>query len=628
MLYASNKTKGMTKNMKYTFQERLVEALNRYRCRTAIKYGANIISYEELDYRSNLVASYIIDLKIRPGTFIALLIEDKIDFTIVVIGILKARCVIVPLDVSYPVKRTKTMLRVAEVEYIFIDEKQRDMFIEFQDLMQIITNKTFFKIREISSNDMPCMEYNPNDSIYVYFSSGTTGEPKAIIGKNKSLLHFIDWEIETFYINTDSHVSQFTTPCHDPWLRDTFVALFAGGMICIPENEEIILENSALANWIELSEISLIHCTPSLFRLLNSDAFKGNEFQKLKYILMAGERINPTVLLSWYNKFGDRIQLVNLYGSTETTMIKTYYLIKPADVKLTNIPVGKPMKDARLIILDKEMNTCVPGDQGEIYVQTPYGTHGYFKNSKLNSEKFIQNPFSSDPTDFIYKTGDIGKMLPDGNIEFLGRMDRQVKIRGIRVELGEIENVLIRHERIKDAVVTFRDLGDGDCVICAYVVENNNDTGKCQEDALEETLRYYLLECMPMYMCPSCIMKLDEIPLSKNKKIDYCALPKPDKELSKNIVEPRNEIEELIVEFCKEISGKDRIGIDENFIQIGGHSLNAMRLVSKIYKEIGVKVPLRKIFSNLSIEEIARYINELCEKNRAQIELDKISEDV
>lgn len=596
--------------MESTIQSKLYEALERYKTKTAIEYGFDTITYEELDKRSNFIANFIINSNIQLGSFIAVLIDHRIDFTSIVIGILKAGCVFVPLDSSYPVKRIESMINIADVEHIFVDEINENIFFRDNNkIKKFVVNDTFFESQQDFRTERPNVQYTADDKIYVYFTSGTTGNPKAIVGKNKSLLHFINWEIETFNVDDTYNVSQFTTPCHDPWLRDILVAMFAGGQVCIPERKEIMLDRDNLINWIEISRISLIHCTPSLFRLFNSNTLNKNSFSELKYVLMAGERINPSELFNWYNIFGERIQLVNLYGSTETTMVKTYYLIQPMDAERANIPIGKPMKGARVIILDEHMNICSPGDKGEIYIRTPYRTYGYYNNPELNSQKFIQNPFNNDPQDIIYKTGDLGRILPDGNLEFLGRIDRQVKIRGIRVELEEIENLLTRHERIKEAVVTENVLLNGESVLCAYVVvhtESNMD--KCEWNDLELSLRTYLQERLPIYMVPAYIVKLDMLPLTQNRKIDYNSLPEIDDSNSSGHIAPRDEIENRVVEICKDILGKEAVGVNENFMQIGGHSLNVMTLVSRIYQEFGVEIPLGQVFSDASIEGIAEYI--------------------
>lgn len=274
------------------------------------------------------------------------------------------------------------------------------------------------------------MENHPEDPIYIYFTSGSTGQPKAVLGMNKSLVHFINWEIETLGIDHPWRVSQLTSPSFDASLRDFFVPLCSGGTVCIPQNRELILNSASLINWIESSKIDLIHCTPSLFRLFNVKSLTKEQFPNLKYVLLAGERIHPPELENWFITFGERIQLVNFYGPTETTMVKTFYFIKKADTKAPSISIGKPMKGSRVIILDERMNPCPEGMAGEIYIRTPYRTKGYYNDPELTGEKFLVNPFNNDPEDLIYKTEDQGRFLPDGNLEFLGRIDRQVKIRG------------------------------------------------------------------------------------------------------------------------------------------------------------------------------------------------------
>jgi fengycin family lipopeptide synthetase D len=444
----------------------------------------------------------------------------------------------------------------------------------------------------------PEASYKPEDKINIYFTSGTTGQPKAVIGKNESLVHFITWEVREFNIDETKRVSQLTSQCHDPFLRDIFVPLCVGGTICVPDSRETILDSRKMIKWLEEARVNLVHCTPGLFKVFASDGFSPGSFAHLEYVLLAGEKIVPRDLGHWYGVMGDRVQLVNVYGPTETTLAKLFYLIRPADIRRDSIPIGRPIPGAKVIILNKALKICGPGEVGEIYIRTPFRSHGYYNDPVLNAEKFIINPFSGDPGDIVYKTGDLGKWNREGQIEFVGREDRQVKIRGFRVELDEIEKRLRDYPGIDGAVVLYRSTGTGNYILCAYYRG---------EAALLE-LKAYLREELPDYMVPSFFIKMAVFPLNINGKIDYKALPEPDAVEREDFAAPGNEMEKRVVRIWSEILGIERIGLNDGFLDMGGNSLNAMSLMTRLYKEFGVNLQLAAIFENPTAAELVSLV--------------------
>jgi len=605
-----------------TIQGKLYEIFDRYAEKTAIEYGDRIITYKELDEKSNCIANWLIAKHISKGSFIGVLMYDRAAIIISAISILKTGCVFVPLDTGYPKKKLDTMLRTSDTALVLTDSPN------FGELGKLYTddgknveiaeiNDSFYKNREAEYENPAELEYTPDDKIYIYFTSGSTGTPKAILGRNGSLLHFINWETGEFGINNETRVSQLTSQCHDPYLRDVFVPLCAGGTVCIPKEKATILEPRSLINWIEASGVNLIHCTPSLFNVFNSDILTADKFEHLKYILLAGEKVNPGRLAKWYGIFKDRIQLINLYGPTETTLAKLFYPIKPSDIEKKNIPIGKPIKGSKIVIVDESMKICPQGIMGEIIIRTPYRTHGYYKNAQLNSEKFVQNPFGQTPEDIVYKTGDLGRILPDGNVEFLGRADKQVKIRGFRIELGEIENVLLGHEKVKEAIVTDRESETGNRYLCAYIVKEEGQTAGSPDEkgALSAELKEYLSQRLPDYMIPLYFTMLEKMPLTPNGKLDYRALPEPDKTVDEKYTAPRNETERELEKIWCDILEIDRIGINRSFLHAGGHSLNMMTLIARVNQRFNVDLPFKDVFENPTIERIA----ELIEKNEKNI---------
>ncbi len=522
-------------------QNKIEKSFVEYKDNIAIEHDNNQITYHELNIKSELFVSYLSQNRIPAKQYIGVLLSNKIDAIASILAILKCRCIFVPIDIELPAGRIVSQLNSVDCRHIFVHGENK----EFQDYIQeqkinIHLHKvedvfdSNFKINE--KNEEKRYEYENDDQIYIYFTSGTEGKPKGIIGRNVGLSHFVDWEIETLKIQNGTKVSQIPSIGFDAFLRDVFVPLCAGGTICIPHNRETILNPELLKNWIEDSKINLIHCVPSVFRILNLSNISSTNFSSLKYILMAGETIVPNELNKWFEIFGQRIQLINLYGATEVTMAKTFYLVKPSDVQKQRIPVGKAMKGSAIIILNEELRKCGVMQIGHIYIQTPYMSLGYYGDDKLNSEKFISNPLSNDPQDLLYKTGDLGRFLVNGELEFLGRIDRQLKIRGNRVELGEIENYVYNYPQIQGCVVNVKVEAE-ESNLCLYVVSS-------QKVVLSE-LKEFVSGGLPQYMIPKCIMQIDKIPLTINGKVDYDLLPEPQIYVE-DIILPRNETEKRL----------------------------------------------------------------------------------
>lgn len=608
-------------------QEKLNESFFKFKDSTAIELGSESLTYGELDRKSNYTANLLLDKGIKKESFIGVLLEDRKEVIAAIIGILKAGCVFVPLDPMYPADRLKSMIDTADIELIFTDKINSRLFesnkeIEMSGCEFLIIDTMVSTENHSWFHSVPEMEYTPEDKIYIYFTSGTTGTPKALVGKNKSLTHFINWEVETFNIDEGFRVSQLITPVFDAFLRDIFVPLFSGGTICIPESKNIMLKESELKEWIDCVKINLVHCVPNVLRLLTSKPVTNDNFKSLKLALISGEKINPPDIANWYSVFNDGdIKLVNLWGTSETTLAKTYYIINKDDVNRETIPVGKPIRGARVIALDENMNICNELEIGELYIRTPFRTFGYYNDPELNKQRFIQNPFNDAPGDLIHKTGDLGRFSPDGNIEVLGRIDRQVKIRGIRVELEEIESIFIKHPLVKEAAVIKKEISrDNECLY-AYVTEKETIT--TDKASLLTALKEYVSKKLPGYMIPANIAILEEMPRNPTGKIDYKGLPDPFVNEGKGFISPRNDIENKLAELWAEILGinKKKISVTKGFFELGGNSLNIMKLISNIHKEFDTRLTLAEIFNNATIEKQMGIIKESRQVKYASIEV-------
>ncbi|PEA82333.1 amino acid adenylation domain-containing protein [Bacillus pseudomycoides] len=583
--------------METTIQYSLFQSFENFPDNIALEYKNNKITYSELDERSNQVANYLIDKGVTKEDFIGIHLEDKVDFIVSLIGILKAGAKFVPLDHMYPVNRLYSMINKANTRYIIMGSNNEKILDDDRNLNNILLIKEMYSCL----NTRPDVFYQPDDSISLYFTSGTTGEPKGILGKNGSVAQFIHWELRTFSIKEKNRSSQLTSVGNDAFLRDIFVPLFSGGTLCIPSHLNDVFNPHNMKEWIEESRVNIIHCTPSIFEFINNISITHDSYPYLQNVLMVGESILPNKLINWFENFGTRIQLINLYGSTESSLAKLFYIIQSEDAYTRKvIPIGKPIDGARAIVLDNHLKPCQVGEIGEIYIRSPYLSYGYYKDNVLNEKTFIFNPFRDDKKERIYKTGDIGRVLSDGNLEMLGRADHQVKIRGNRVEPKEIESIVAKINVIIKCVVKVVEDDNGEKRLALYYV--------ISKKILENDIRAYLEDMLPLYMQPTYIVEIDEIPLTATGKVDYMNLPNPSIKMSTEFIAPRDEVEEEVARIWSEVLGVDKVGVNENFVGMGGHSLKIMSLVLKVYEKFEVELPLDFVFKVPTIEEIADYI--------------------
>ena len=573
--------------------------------RPAVLSAETSLTYAELDMRVTSLAQTLVGSGIRKGGIVTVLVEDRVTVIVALLGIMKAGCVFVPLETTAPPQRIGMMLTEAAPDCLLIETKLQETFGEtvassIPEAKVIVVGS---KAHGLSNgNGIEQREYGPVDPCYVFFTSGSTGKPKGIVGTRRGIDHFIHWEKETLQLEAGFRVSQFPKPTFDAFLRDVFLPLSHGGTICIPQGEVgTLLDTRQLIQWIDAQRINLIHCVPSIFRAIINAGPQGNHFSSLKYVLMAGEPILPADVRRWFEIFGDRIQLINMYGQTETTMAKFFYFIKQGDQDRRFISVGRPMEGARALVVDETGNPCTPGEIGEIYVRTPYRSLGYYRQPQLSAEVFIQNPFSDDPNDIVYKSGDLGRPLEDGNFEFLGRKDCQIKIRGVRVEPVEVENLLRSHAAVSEVSVIDRDDAYGNKYLCAYVVPSTGADIRPLKD---------FLRCrVPDYLVPSAFVSLQAMPLTPHGKVDRAALPVPDYdsfELKHEFTPPSTPAEGMLAEIWTDLLGLKQVGVHDDFFDLGGHSLLIPQLISRINQTFEVEMSLMTFFEKTTISELAQ----------------------
>jgi amino acid adenylation domain-containing protein len=574
------------------------------------------VTYAELEERSNRLANYLLERGAAKGDRVAVLAEDSIQVITALLAILKAGCVFVPLDPAAPPARLAAQVAPARPGWFLLEASFAPRVGSLAAMVSakcLVVDAGPWNPADLSGLEVlagypeyrhagrPPSVLGPDDLCYLYFTSGSTGKPKGIGGRFKSIGHFVGWEIETFHLGPGVRVSQLTTPSFDAFLRDVLTPLCAGGTVCIPAGRDTVLDARQLAAWIDEAGVEIVHCVPSLFRTLINQPLTPDRFPALRAILMAGEPLLPADVKKWMDVFGGRIQLVNLYGPSETTMVKFFYLVQPGDQNLRSIPIGKPMAGARAVLVDSRGKACQPGTVGEIYIRTPYRSLGYYEQPELTREVFVPNPFSQDPEDIVYKTGDFGRTLEDGNFEFLGRRDHQVKVRGVRVELPEIENTLREHGGVSDMVVIDRQDAEGNKYLCAYLVAGPEvDLGELRQICADRLLEV---------MVPSSFVRLEELPRTLSGKIDRAALPEPNLSRSqRGHVAPRTVVEEVVAGIWARVLGIDEVGIEESFFALGGHSLLATRVLSRIGEAFRLDLPLRSLFEAPTVAAFAERV--------------------
>ncbi|ELR72263.1 Long-chain-fatty-acid--CoA ligase [Fulvivirga imtechensis AK7] len=577
-------------------QQNLGKTLGNFKDRVAIEENDLSISYLELLERADKITAYLLKYGLPAQSKIGICTKDIIDLIVCMVGVVRARCVFVPLDISLPRQRFSHIVSDAKLDAILTSEVRLTVNIPnavfTTSLANILKEENQGEVRQ-------GIDYHEDDDLYIYFTSGSTGEPKGIIGKNSSLWHFIQWEIDTFKIPCGYRFSQFISPYFDAFLRDVFVPLMSGGTICVPPKMDDFFTSNKLREWIDSERIDFIHCVPSVFRIFNEEGLSERNFMDLKYVLMSGEKIVPSELRRWYEAFEDRVQLVNLYGATEATMISSYYPIQPYDVSKAKISIGKPIADTEMVVLDKKNEPCRHLITGDLYVISNYLSKGYLNKPQLTAEKFIKLNQGTSNEKIAFKTGDRARVLPDGSIDLLGREDRMVKVRGIRIELDEIERTLVKSKWVKNAVVGYDEKAD---LLISFVVVKN---GAAHAD-VGEKIEQHLKDHLPVYMIPSSITIVDKFPLLSNGKIDYMKLLQSKK--TEHIIQPADEFEKKIHGIWKEILNADIISTDKKFHHAGGNSLSMMRLIPRMFTEFGIRVALAELFMNLTIQKQARLI--------------------
>ncbi|MGI8582286.1 MAG: amino acid adenylation domain-containing protein, partial [Chitinophagaceae bacterium] len=540
-------------------------------------------TYKELNERSNKLGHYLRSVGVKEETLVPIYIERSLEIVIGILGILKAGAAYVPVDTDYPLERINFMLKDTGAS-VAVGSKKSSLKVKAgEDLHVIKLDEEFPGLLEQPSTHVPS-SLSPNNLCYVIYTSGSTGQPKGVLIEHKSLLDYLFGLKQTVSIDHCNSFALLATLATDLGNTILYSSLISGGILHLFSYEKIN-DFHFLHKYFNEHSIECLKIVPSHWKALSDG---DNLLLPLKLLIFGGEALGSDVINNIITA-GFNGQIINHYGPTETTIGKLLYTINPFDNYKNSIPIGKSFSNSRVYVITKNNQICPIGISGEICISGDGLARGYLNHEDLTRDKFVNNPFSKDGSK-MYRTGDKGRWLPDGNIEFLGRFDDQVKIHGFRIELGEVETVIQQSELVKQAVVLARKDNQGNNGLIGYIVP----AGSLNREALKDYLKYKL----PEYMIPAKWVELERLPLTLNGKIDKKALPDFDagEVLNENYVAPRNEIERKLAEIWKQVLDIEKVGVHNNFFELGGDSLLAIRLLSSIRKELVVEMPISDVF--------------------------------
>ena len=572
--------------------------------RVAIAQGDRHWTYGELDAAAALVASALRGRGLPAGAIVALTGPPSFGLYAGMIGVLRAGGVLLPIGEDLPDRRKGLMAEQAGAKYLLCVARgeARALPEGLADLDVVLVGEDTGR-PDLPAADLaapappPAPVPGPDDPAYVFYTSGTTGTPKGVLGVHKALSHFLAWQRETFGLGPEDRCAQLTNISFDVILRDVFLPLTSGATLCLPPHG---LTPDQVLGWLAAERVTLVHVVPSLARTWLDHPEPGRPLSALRWVFLAGEPLTDVLIARWREVVPPGCGLVNLYGPTETTMVKSFYRV-PAEVLPGVQPVGRPLPATQLLVLGRDDRRCGVNEPGEIVVRTPFRTLGYINAPQEQARRFVVNPYRQDAGDVLYRTGDVGRYRPDGTLLVMARLDHQIKIRGVRIEPDEVTAVLSQHPGVRACAVVGRENGDRTPVLVAYVVGHS-------DGVTAPGMRAYLAERLPAPLIPSAFVLLDQLPLTPNGKLDRRALPAPESsrpDAQRAYAAPRTPVEELLAAIWAEVLRVERVGVQDDFFELGGHSLLATQVVARVRAATGVELPLRSLFECPTVAALA-----------------------
>ncbi|MBC8229643.1 non-ribosomal peptide synthetase [bacterium] len=574
--------------------------------RVAVTSNGQALTYAHLNAKANQLARHLQQFGVGPDTLVAIYMDRSLEIVIGILGILKAGGAYVPLDPAYPQERLAFMLEDTLAPVLLTQQRLFESLPEHK--AHTVCLDTDWEAIARESKENPVSKVTADNLAYVIYTSGSTGKPKGAMVQHKSLVNYTETASVEFALAPSDYVLQFASISFDAAAEEIFPCLARGATLILRTDSMLDSIPTFLQKCRDWA-LTVLDLPTAYWHELTAgfDTESLTSPPSLRLVIIGGEKALPEPLVVWQKHVGQRVRLVNTYGPTEATVVATMCELSEeaeANTALQEVPIGRAIRNVQLYVLNRYLQPVPIGVPGELHIGGVGLARGYLNRPELTAEKFIPNPFSNEPGTCLYKTGDLVRYLPDGNIEFLGRMDHQVKIRGFRVELGEIEVVLSRHPAVQEAVVLAREHGPGDKRLVAYVVPNQKQVPITRE------LRRFLKENLPDYMLPSAFVMLEKMPLTPNGKVDRSALPAPDtsRSVEEDYIAPRTPTEELLAAIWAEVLGLEQVGIRDNFFELGGNSLLATQVISRVYETFQMKLPLTSLFEKPTVGNLAESI--------------------
>lgn len=569
----------------------------------AVVEGRRQLTYQDLDSTSNRLAAYLKKRGIGPEVPVAICLKRSADLMISMLAVLKAGGACIPLDPAYPSERLEYMLQDTRAAVLLTQDdllpaqaRNSREVIEFPQAWDAINHE---------SPDPRESGVTPKNLAHIIYTSGSTGKPRGVMLTHEGLVNHHVAAQKLYDLRSSDRVLQFSSISFDIALEEIFPTWIAGGMLVL-RTEATPLGGRDFVRWIEGQGITVLDLPTAYWHEL---VHQLSELQypmpaALRLVIVGGEKASARAFQSWSRLVAGRVRWINTYGPSEASIIATAYEPSPDSewAATANIPIGRPIANTHVYLLDGDLNPVAEGESGELHIGGIGLARGYLNQPQRSAEKFIADPFNTNPGARLYKTGDMARYLPSGEIEFLGRADDQVKIRGFRVELGEVESALAGHSGVQECVVLAKeDDAAGKCLV-AYVVPVQ------KAETSEREVRNFLKQRLPEYMVPAAVMILERLPLTPNGKVDKKSLPQPMQVEGSVVAKgngPQDPLQAQIAEIWESVLGRRPIGVNEDFFELGGHSLLAVRLMHSLEQTLGKRLPITALLQAPTIEKLA-----------------------
>ncbi len=565
------------------------------------------LTYEQLNRQANQLAHYLRKRGVGPEVFVGLGVKRSPEMLVGLLGVLKAGGAYVPLELAYPQERLAFMLKDTRAQVLVTLAQTVTKLPTHQ--AEVICLDTDWEIISRESTENPITTITPENLACVFYTSGSTGKPKGVMLPHRSVVNYTEIASVEFALQPSDRVLQFASISFDVSLEEIFPCLSRGATLVL-RSEAMAESCLTLLQQCHDLALTVLDLPTGYWHELTTQLEFAKPFafpSSLRLVIIGGEKVLRERVRVWQEHVGHRIRLINAYGPTEATISATMYEV-PGAVEVTSqeVPIGRPLRGVETQVLDQHLQPVPTGEAGELYIGGVGLARGYLHRPELTAERFVCHPFSTDPGARLYKTGDLVRFLPDGTLEFLGRIDQQVKIRGFRIELEEIEAVLSRHPAVQQVVVVAREDTPGDRRLVAYVVAR-------QASVSASELRCFVQEQLPAHMAPAAVVWVERLPLTPNGKVDRQALPAPSEARppeARPVAPPRDQLEAQLVQIWETVFQLKPVSVQDNFFELGGHSLLAVRLCGQMERVVGKALPPALLFQAPTIAQLARLVRQ------------------